>query len=52
MVQKLDAAAYGEFAKLLRDRAAAHAPGWVDNNESDPGIQLLELFAFLTETLL
>ena len=31
---------------------AARAPGWTDHNESDPGISLLELFAFLTESLL
>jgi hypothetical protein len=51
-VPKLDEAAYGEFAKLLGDRVVAHAPEWVDNNESDPGIQLIEPFAFLTESLL
>jgi hypothetical protein len=51
-VQKLDEAAYREFAKLLGDQVAAYAPEWVDNNEGDPGIQLIELFAFLTESIL
>jgi hypothetical protein len=51
-MQQLDEAAYSQFATLLGDRVAAYAPEWTDNNESDPGIQLIELFAFLTESLL
>jgi len=27
-------------------------PGWTDHNESDPGVTLLELFAFLVESLI
>jgi hypothetical protein len=50
-MQKLDDAAYGDISRSLRDRVVAHVPDWTDNNESDPGIVLLELFAFLTETL-
>src|SRR5712671_604066 len=49
---KLDDAAYGDIAATLRARVDAHAPEWTDNNESDPGILLLELFAFITESLL
>ena len=49
---KLDDAAYGDIAATLRTRVDAHAPEWTDNNESDPGILLLELFAFVTESLL
>jgi hypothetical protein len=51
-MQKLEDGDYREFADLLRARVATHAPGWVDRNESDPGILLIELFAFLTESLL
>jgi hypothetical protein len=51
-MQRFEDADYREIAELLRARVAAHAPGWVDNNESDPGIALVELFAFLTESLL
>lgn len=40
----------------LRDEALAripvHNPEWTNFNESDPGVTLVELFAFLTETLL
>ncbi len=49
---KLDDAAYVELAKLLRQRVVALAPGWTGNNERDPGIVLLDLFAFLTESIL
>ena len=34
-MQNFEDAAYREFAEVLGERVAAHAPGWVDNNESD-----------------
>ena len=51
-MQKLDETAYSELAKILGDRVAVYAPDWTESNESDPGVQLVELFAFLTESLL
>src|SRR5689334_24004127 len=40
----------------LRDEALAripvHNPEWTNFNQSDPGVTLLELFAFMTESLL
>src|SRR5256885_1208757 len=40
----------------LRDEAVAripvHNPEWTNFNKSDPGITLIEVFAFLTENLL
>jgi hypothetical protein len=51
-VKKLDEAAYGEFAKLLGDRVATYAPDWTDHKDGDPGVTLIELFAFLAESLL
>jgi hypothetical protein len=51
-MQRFEDAGYRELADLLRARVAARAPGWADDNENDPGIALLELFAFLTESLL
>jgi hypothetical protein len=51
-MQNFEEAAYREFAEVLGERVAARAPGWIDNNESDPGIVLIELFAFVTESLL
>lgn len=43
------------YQSLLDDamaRIATHNPEWTNFNHSDPGITLLELFAFLTDTLL
>jgi hypothetical protein len=50
-MQRFEDADYRALADLLRARVAALAPGWVDNNESDPGIALIDLFAFLTDSL-
>src|SRR4051812_9908516 len=49
---ELDEAGFRDIAATLRERVIAHAPEWTDNNESDPGITLLALFRFLTESLL
>jgi hypothetical protein len=41
-----------DFDRLVRDAVALiprHFPAWTDHNESDPGITLVQLFAFLTE---
>ncbi len=51
-MQMLEEADYREFANVLRERVMARAPDWTDRNETDPGIMLVELFAFLTESLL
>lgn len=43
------------FAQLVEDtlaRAAVHTPEWTNFNQSDPGVTLVQLFAFLTENLL
>lgn len=42
-------------ADLVRDtlaRVPVHTPEWTNLSESDPGVTLVELFAFLTESLL
>ena len=42
-------------AQLLaeaRARVPVHTPEWTNLNESDPGVTMLELFAFLTDNLL
>jgi hypothetical protein len=38
--------------KAALRRIPVHNPEWTDFNRSDPGITLVELFAFLGETLL
>jgi hypothetical protein len=40
------------LARLLRHWMASHAPDWTDANDSDPGVTLLQLFAFVVESLL
>lgn len=36
---------------LLHAQQAAHTPEWTDHNAGDPGVTLLQLFAFLGESL-
>lgn len=40
-----------DLARDLSNRVAAFAPGWTDPTESDPGLTIVELFAFLTEEI-
>jgi hypothetical protein len=47
----LEQSGHRDLARVLREWAAVHAPDWTDANDADPGITLLELFAFLTESL-
>jgi hypothetical protein len=45
----------GNYAQLFGEvvrRIGAHNPDWTDFNESDPGVTLVELFAFLADTVL
>jgi len=51
-MRTFDEATYREFAAVFGERVAAHAPEWTDHNESDPGVTLIELFAFVAESLL
>jgi len=48
----LDDRRYADLAAEARRLIPVHDPDWTDHNPSDPGITLLELFAYLTETLL
>ncbi len=41
-----------ELRRDLLARVAAFAPDWTEHTESDPGITLVDLFAFLAEELL
>lgn len=43
---------YKDILQEARTRIPVHTPEWTNHNESDPGITLLELFAFMTENLL
>ena len=44
-----------KYAQILGEvvrRIAVHNPEWTDFNQSDPGVTLVELFAFVADTLL
>lgn len=45
----LDDSNYNDLRKRLVDRIPVFNPEWTDHNPSDPGITLLELFAYLGE---
>lgn len=48
----LDDRSYQQLRDELVQRIPVYAPEWTDFNPSDPGITLIELFAFLGENLL
>lgn len=44
-----------DYAEILRDalaRIPVHNPDWTNFNDSDPGMTLLQLFAFMAESIL
>jgi len=45
----LDDLTYGNLVKEVGGRIPTYAPEWSNQNESDPGFSLLDLFAFLDE---
>ncbi|HKV88853.1 MAG TPA: baseplate J/gp47 family protein [Candidatus Dormibacteraeota bacterium] len=48
----LDDRSFSQLLEEARLVALRKAPGWTDQSPSDPGIVLLEAFAYLTETML
>jgi hypothetical protein len=48
----LDDRSFQQLSTELKARIPVYNPEWTDHNESDPGITLLELFAFQAENLL
>lgn len=48
----LDDRTYTDLAEEARTLIPTYAPGWTNHNPSDPGIMLIELFAYLTEMLI
>jgi hypothetical protein len=49
---EIDARDYADLRDEVLARIRVHTPEWTDFNSSDPGVTLLELFAFLGEALL
>src|SRR4051812_10547763 len=48
----LDNRTYAQLREELIRRIPVYTPEWTNHNESDPGVALLELFAYLGESLL
>src|SRR5262249_39493368 len=48
----LDDRRYADLVEEARSLIPTYAPEWTDHNASDPGITLIELFAFISEMLL
>ena len=48
----LDNRRFEDIAAELRRRIPNYTPEWTDHNESDPGITLIQLFAWLADMLL
>jgi hypothetical protein len=48
----LDDRTFEQLFQELRRRIPVYTPEWTDHNESDPGIALLQLFAWLQEMIL
>src|SRR5262245_40394702 len=51
-IPTLDDRRYQELLDESLRRIPVHNPEWTNFNRSDPGVTLIEVFAFLTETLL
>jgi hypothetical protein len=48
----LDDRRYADLVDEARSLIPTYAPAWTNHNPSDPGITIVELFAFLTEMLI
>ncbi|MEZ4683794.1 MAG: hypothetical protein R2932_57255 [Caldilineaceae bacterium] len=48
----LDDRRFQDIVDELRKRIPEYCPEWTDINLSDPGVTLIELFAWMTETIL
>src|SRR3954469_19107355 len=51
-IPNLDRRKYQDLVDEALSRIPHHNPEWTNFNESDPGVTIIEIFAFLTESLL
>ncbi len=51
-VPVIDDRTYQQIVDEIRTRIPRYTPEWTDHNDSDPGITLAQLFAWLTEMML
>jgi predicted phage baseplate assembly protein len=52
VVPNLDTRTFDDLVAEAKQRIPRYLPEWTDLNESDPGIALVELFAWMTEAVL
>ncbi len=52
IIPELDDRSYQEILNEALARIPVHNPEWTNFNDSDPGVTLVQLFAFMTENLL
>lgn len=50
-VPQIDHRTHRQLVREALDRVPYHTPEWTNLNDSDPGVTLVQLFAFLTESL-
>lgn len=51
VVPQITHSSYSELVREAMNRIPVHTPEWTNQNDSDPGITLIQLFAHLTEVL-
>ena len=49
---RLDDRSFNDIVEEARARIPLYTPEWTDHNLSDPGITLIELFAWMTDIVL
>ena len=49
---KLDTRTFQDLVDDAKRQIQQRCPGWTDHNVSDPGVMLVELFAYMTEIVL
>jgi len=52
LIPQLDDRSYSDILREALARIRVHNPEWTNFNDSDPGVTLLQLFSFMTESLL
>src|SRR3954451_7716942 len=52
LIPTIDDRDYRQILAEVRARIPVHNPEWTNFNDADPGMTLLQLFAFMTENLL
>ena len=50
-VPQIDHRTHQQLVRETLDRVSFHTPEWTNLNDADPGVTLVQLFAFLTESL-